>query len=118
MLVDDLEVIESGVKLIAEEAFHRPHRPHPHHADHQIPFIEPGLNETAVLGVSIDITEQKHAKGRSGPHAALSQEHHRFDALDLDHRRGPLGLHHRAEPAGRKGERPVVGKPRKAAFFR
>ncbi len=63
MLIDDLEVIESGVsKLIAEEAF-------TDHAGYtrtmqtiKIPFIEPGLNETAVLGVSIDITEQKHAK--------------------------------------------------------
>ena len=63
MLIDDMEVIESGVsKLIAEEAF-------TDHAGYtrtmqtiKIPFIEPGLNETAVLGVSIDITEQKHAK--------------------------------------------------------
>lgn len=63
MLADDLEVIESGIsKLIAEETF----------TDHagqvrtlqttKIPFIEPGLNETAALGVAIDITEQKHAK--------------------------------------------------------
>ncbi len=63
MLADDREVIESGAsKLIAEESF----------TDHtgrarimqtiKIPFSEPGLNETAVLGVSIDITEQKQAK--------------------------------------------------------
>jgi len=63
MLADDREVIDSGVpKLIAEETF----------TDHagqtrtlqtiKIPFIEPGLNETAVLGVAIDITEQKRAK--------------------------------------------------------
>jgi len=63
MLADDLEVIESGTsKFIPEETF----------TDHagqvrtmqtiKIPFIEPGLNETAVLGVAIDITEQKHAK--------------------------------------------------------
>ncbi|MFO1422192.1 MAG: PAS domain S-box protein [Candidatus Competibacteraceae bacterium] len=63
MLADDREVIDSGIpKFIAEEAF----------TDHagqtrtlqtiKIPFIEPGLNETAVLGVAIDITEQKRAK--------------------------------------------------------
>ncbi|MDG4553932.1 MAG: PAS domain S-box protein [Candidatus Competibacter sp.] len=63
MLVDDLEVIESGVsKLIAEEAF-TDHTGHTRTMQTiKIPFIEPGLNETAVLGVSIDITEQKHAK--------------------------------------------------------
>ncbi|MDS4031905.1 MAG: PAS domain S-box protein [Candidatus Contendobacter sp.] len=63
MLGDDREVIDSGTpKFIAEETF----------TDHagqartlqtiKIPFIEPGLNETAVLGVAIDITEQKRAK--------------------------------------------------------
>ena len=63
MLADDREVIESGVsKLLAEETF----------TDHagqvrtlqtfKIPFVVPGLNETAVLGVAIDITEQKRAK--------------------------------------------------------
>ncbi len=63
MLADDREVIDSGVpKFIAEETF----------TDHtgrarimqtlKIPFVEPDLNETAVLGVAIDITEQKHAK--------------------------------------------------------
>ena len=63
MLADDREVIDSGIpKFIAEEPF----------TDHagqvrtvqilKIPFIEPGLNETAVLGVAIDITEQKRAK--------------------------------------------------------
>ncbi len=63
MLTDDLEVIESWAsKLIADETF-------TDHAGHvrtlqtmKIPFIEPGLNETAVLSVAIDITEQKHAK--------------------------------------------------------
>jgi PAS domain S-box-containing protein len=63
MLADDLEVIESGAsKFIAEEPF-------TDQAGHvrtmqtiKIPFIEPGLNETAVLGVAIDITEQKRAK--------------------------------------------------------
>jgi PAS domain S-box-containing protein len=63
MLADDLEVIDSGVsKMIAEETF-------TDHTGHvrtlqtlKIPFIEPGLNETAVLSVAIDITEQKHAK--------------------------------------------------------
>ncbi len=63
MLADDLDVIESGTsKLIAEETF-------TDHAGHvrtlqtmKIPFVEPGLNETAVLGVAIDITEQKRAK--------------------------------------------------------
>ncbi len=63
MLADDLEVIDSGVsKMIAEETF-------TDHAGHvrtlqtlKIPFIEPGLNDTAVLSVAIDITEQKHAK--------------------------------------------------------
>ncbi len=63
MLADDREVIESGAsKLIAEESF-------TDHTGHvrimqtiKIPFSEPGLNETAVLGVSIDITEQKQAK--------------------------------------------------------
>ena len=63
MLADDLEVIESGVsKLIAEEAF-TDHTGHTRTMQTiKIPFIEPGLNETVVLGVSIDITEQKHAK--------------------------------------------------------
>ena len=63
MLADDREVIASGIpKFIAEEPF----------TDHtgrvltmqtlKIPFSEPGRNETAVLGVAIDITEQKRAK--------------------------------------------------------
>ena len=63
MLADDQEVIDNGIpKFIAEETF----------TDHagqvrimqtlKIPFVEPGLNETAVLGVAIDITEQKRAK--------------------------------------------------------
>ena len=63
MLADDREVIDSGAsKLIAEESF-------TDHTGHvrilqtiKIPFNEPGLNETAVLGVAIDITEQKQAK--------------------------------------------------------
>ena len=63
MLADDMEVIESGAsKLIAEETF----TDHTGHARTmqtlKIPFNEPGLSETAVLGVAIDITEQKHAK--------------------------------------------------------
>lgn len=63
MLADDLEVIESGnSKFIAEESF----------TDHtgrtrtlqtiKIPFLEPTTNETAALGVAIDITDQKRAK--------------------------------------------------------
>ena len=63
MLADDREVIDSGIpKFIAEESF----------TDYagqvrtmqtlKIPFIEPGLSQTAVLGVAIDITEQKRAK--------------------------------------------------------
>jgi PAS domain S-box-containing protein len=63
VLADDREVIDSGAsKLIAEESF-------TDHTGHvrimqtiKIPFNEPGLNETAVLGVAIDITEQKQAK--------------------------------------------------------
>ncbi|MCP5158218.1 MAG: PAS domain S-box protein [Gammaproteobacteria bacterium] len=63
MLADDREVMESGVsKQITEESF-------TDHTNHvrtletiKIPFNEPGLGETAVLGVSIDITEQKQAK--------------------------------------------------------
>ncbi len=63
MLTDDLEVIESGTsKFIAEETF-------TDHAGHtrtlqtiKIPFLEPGSNEIAALGVAIDITEQKCAK--------------------------------------------------------
>ncbi|HRD49605.1 MAG TPA: PAS domain S-box protein, partial [Candidatus Contendobacter sp.] len=63
MLADDLEVIESGTsKFISEETF-------TDRAGHtrtlqtiKIPFLEPGSNETAALGVAIDITEQKHAK--------------------------------------------------------
>jgi len=63
MLVDDREVIDSGAsKLIAEESF-------TDYTGHtrimqtiKIPFKEPGLNETAVLSVAIDITEQKQAK--------------------------------------------------------
>lgn len=63
MLADDLEVIESGVsKLIPEEAF-TDHTGHTRTIQTiKIPFTEPGLNKTAALGVSIDITEQKHAK--------------------------------------------------------
>lgn len=63
MLADDRQVIDSGAsKMIAEESF----------TDHtgyarimqtiKIPFNEPSLNETAVLSVAIDITEQKQAK--------------------------------------------------------
>ena len=63
MLTDDLEVIESGTsKCIAEQTF-------TDHVGHtrilqtiKIPFLEPGSNETAALGVAIDITEQKRAK--------------------------------------------------------
>ncbi|MBK8753346.1 MAG: PAS domain S-box protein [Candidatus Competibacteraceae bacterium] len=63
MLTDDLEVIETGnSKFIAEETF-------TDHAGHtrtlqtiKIPFLEPGSNEIAALGVAIDITEQKRAK--------------------------------------------------------
>jgi PAS domain S-box-containing protein len=63
MLADDREVIDSGAsKLIAEESF----IDYTGHArimqTIKIPFNEPGLNETAVLGVAIDITEQKQAK--------------------------------------------------------
>ncbi|MBK8182158.1 MAG: PAS domain S-box protein [Candidatus Competibacteraceae bacterium] len=63
MLADDQEVIQSWTsKLIPEETF-------TDSAGHvrtlqtmKIPFIEPGLNETAVLSVAIDMTEQKRAK--------------------------------------------------------
>lgn len=63
MLVDDRQVIDSGAsKMIAEESF-------TDHTGHvrimqtiKIPFNEPDLNETAVLSVAIDITEQKQAK--------------------------------------------------------
>lgn len=63
MLADDRQVIDSGAsRTIAEEPF----------TDHtgyvrflqtiRIPFNEPSINETAVLSVGIDITEQKQAK--------------------------------------------------------
>ena len=63
MLADDRQVIDSGAsKMIAEESF-------TDHTGHvrimqtiKIPFSEPSLNETAVLSVAIDITEQKQAK--------------------------------------------------------
>ena len=63
MRADDLEVMESGVaKLIAEETFTDPAGQVRTLQTLKIPFIEPGLNDTAVLSVAIDITEQKHAK--------------------------------------------------------
>ena len=63
MLVEDLEVIETGrSKFIPEETF----------TDHagnirilqttKIPFTEPSSDEPALLGVAIDITEQKRAE--------------------------------------------------------
>ncbi|MFZ4790510.1 MAG: PAS domain-containing sensor histidine kinase [Candidatus Competibacteraceae bacterium] len=63
MLADDLAVIESGAsKFIAEETF----TDRDGHAQTmqtiKIPFTAPGLSETAVLGVSINITVQKRAK--------------------------------------------------------
>jgi PAS domain S-box-containing protein len=63
MLADDLEVIASGVsKLIAEETFTDPDGHLRILQTLKIPFVEPGLNDTAVLSVAMDITEQKHAK--------------------------------------------------------
>ena len=63
MLADDLEVIDSGVsKLIAEETFTDPTGHVRTLQTFKIPFVEPGLNDTAVLSVAIDVTEQKHAK--------------------------------------------------------
>lgn len=63
MLADDLEVIERGTsKFIAEEPFTDQTGHVRTMQTIKIPFTEPGLNETAVLGVAIDITEQKRAK--------------------------------------------------------
>ncbi len=63
MLADDLEVIESwSSKLIAEERFTDQTGRVRTLQTMKIPFIEPGLNETAVLSVAIDVTEQKQAK--------------------------------------------------------
>jgi PAS domain S-box-containing protein len=63
MLADDLAVIESGAsKFIAEETF----TDHDGHVQTmqtiKIPFTAPGVNEMAVLGVSINITAEKRAK--------------------------------------------------------
>lgn len=63
LLAEDREVIDSGApRLIAEEWF----TDHVGHArilqTIKIPFHEPERNETAVLGVAIDLTEQKRAK--------------------------------------------------------
>lgn len=63
MLTDDLEVIENGrMKFIPDETF----------TDHQgqqrilqttkIPFLEPGSQETAMLGIAVDITERIRAE--------------------------------------------------------
>lgn len=63
MLADDQEVIDSGApKFIAEETFTDQAGQVRTLQTIKIPFTEPGLNETAVLGVAIDITEQKRAK--------------------------------------------------------
>jgi len=63
MLADDLEVIENwSSKRIPEERFtDRAGRIRTLQIM-KIPFIEPDLNEAAVLSVAIDITEQKQAK--------------------------------------------------------
>lgn len=63
IIAEDREVIDSGLpRLIAEELF----TDHVGHArilqTIKIPFHEPERNETAVLGVAIDISEQKRAK--------------------------------------------------------
>ena len=63
MLADDREVIASGIpKFIAEEPFTDQAGQVHTMQTLKIPFSEPGLNETVVLGVAIDITEQKRAK--------------------------------------------------------
>jgi PAS domain S-box-containing protein len=64
MLADDRQVIESGAsKLIAEESFTDHTGYASAHANHQNSLsMSRGLNETAVLSVAIDITEQKQAK--------------------------------------------------------
>ena len=63
MTQDDAEVITQWAsKHIAEEAFtDRAGQVHTLQTL-KIPFIEPGLNETAVLSVAIDITAEKRAK--------------------------------------------------------
>lgn len=63
MRADDLEVIESGTsKFIAEESF-TDYTGHTRTLQTiKIPFLEPGSNEIAALGVAIDVTEQKRAK--------------------------------------------------------
>ena len=63
MLADDREVIASGIpKFLAEEPFTDQAGQVRTLQTLKIPFSEPGLNETAVLVVAIDITEQKRAK--------------------------------------------------------
>ncbi len=63
MSADDLEVIDGGrSKFILEEIFTDFRGRQRIMQTIKIPFTQPGNNEPAVLGVAIDITEQKHAQ--------------------------------------------------------
>jgi len=62
-LKDDLEVINSGVpKFIPEEPFTDIHGAKHILQTTKVPFVQAGANETAVLGISIEITEIKQAQ--------------------------------------------------------
>lgn len=63
MLEDDREVIATGkTKVIPEEPFFDAHGRHRILQTFKVPFRTPGINEPAVLGVGIDITEQKQTE--------------------------------------------------------
>ena len=63
VLADDQAVIDSGTTKMGSEEVFTDHAGQVHIMQTiKIPFDEPGRNETAVLGVAIDITEQKRAK--------------------------------------------------------
>jgi PAS domain S-box-containing protein len=63
MLEDDREVIATGeTKYISEEPFVDANGRHHVLQTVKVPFCTPGINEPAVLGVGIDITERKQTE--------------------------------------------------------
>jgi PAS domain S-box-containing protein len=63
MLEDDREVIATGeTKYISEEPFVDANGRHHFLQTMKVPFCTPGMNEPAVLGVGIDITERKQTE--------------------------------------------------------
>ncbi len=65
MLADDMEVIDSGhPKFIPEESFTDTKGRTYILQTTKIPYTEAGSNEAAMLGVAIDITEQKKAESK------------------------------------------------------